>query len=120
MTLEEFVKQLEELDHDESPMNLIWDGEGSDFEIATQDDGAWESRWGIGREYVLEFKPVKPQLLPRFLQVSWEDGATEYQEDHPAGTTWVEVYPQEKTVTVYVTKKKHDDGKVETNTIPLF
>lgn len=119
MTLENFVEKLKELEEDENPVNLIWDGEGSDFVVVDREEGAWESRWGIGKEYVLQFPPVKPQLLPRFLRVSWESGATEMQEDHPAGTEWVEVFPQEKTITVYVTKK-HDDSKIETETIPLF
>lgn len=119
MTLENFVKQLKELDYDESPQNLIWDAEDSEFTIVDRNEGAWESRWGIGKEYVLKFKPEKPKLLPRFLKVSWESGATECQEDHPAGTEWVEVYPREKTVTVYESKK-HDNTKIETETIPLF
>lgn len=121
MSIETFIEELKQLDDEyDSPAELIWNGgRAGKFVVVQREDGAWESRWGIGREYVLQFPPAKPQLLSRFLRVSWEDGATEVQEDHPAGTEWVEVYPQEKTITIYVTKK-HDDTKVETTTIPLF
>lgn len=119
MTLEEFEAKLEELGTDNNPVGLIWEGDDEDFKIVDRDEGAWESRWGIGKQYVLEFAPQKSQLLPRYLRVSWESGATEYQEDHPAQTSWVEVYPEEKTITVYK-EKKHDNTKIETKTIPLF
>lgn len=117
MTFDEFVEELKKLDYDDSPAELLWEKDG--FKIVDQEEAAWESRWGLGKVYVLEFPAEKPKLLPRYLQVSWEAGATEMQEDHPAGTEWVEVYPEEKTVTVYVTKK-HDNSKIETTTIPLF
>lgn len=120
MKLEEFVEELKKLGTQESPENLLWEGsDNEEFKIVHQENGVWESRWGIGRECVLLFPASKPQLLPRFLKVSYETGATEYQEDHPAQTSWVEVYPEEKTIVVYK-EKKHDNTKIETQTIPLF
>lgn len=112
-----FIEALKKLGYDDSPDELIEYAE-DDFGCreVMRDTGAWESRWGIGTEVVLEFPAEQPQLTPRYLSVNWERGATEYQDGHPAQTSWTEVYPQEKTVTVFVTKK----SEVENETIPLF
>lgn len=67
------------------------------YEIVVDETIDGTSRWGI--DYFLVFKHND-----KFYKMSWESGATEYQEID--FDPWVvQVYPKTKTVTVYETNE---------------
>ena len=75
-------------------------GDHPDYKTVVDEEVVDTSRWSQFMRMVT--KEIK---TGKFFEVTWEVGATEYQECEP-GFEMVEVFPKEIIKTIYTTKKE--------------
>lgn len=91
------MKNLAELFNAEDLEELCWDSSFDDFTVVQKPVPIDTSRWAI--QYEMVFSKDE-----KFYRMNWEVGATEYQEVDFEPYV-IEVFPVEKTITVYEPKK---------------
>lgn len=75
---------------------------GDKFDVATEIDITYQSRWETYRSQVFKHKETG-----RFVRIIWSRGSTEYQDTDNATYELEEVKPVEKLVTLYEVIKEN-------------
>ena len=88
-------KSLSESELEELMYSII-DEFNENFKPVTEKEFVDERRWVSMWKRVFNHIPSN-----RFLEITWDEGKTEYQDDSEPNFYWREVQPKTKTITVY-------------------